>query len=50
MKKHIKECSRLASPPMVSQESARSGCSPKKSASGSKHIGSKKKGHHSEKS
>ena len=50
MKRHINECSGLAPPPMTSQESARSEHSPKKSAPGSKHAGSKKKGHHSEKS
>ena len=48
MKKHIKECSGLAPPPMASQESVRSGHSPKKSAPGSKHVGSKK-GRYSEK-
>ena len=50
MKRHINECSRLAPLPMTSQESVRSERSPKKSASGSKHAGSKKKGRHSEKS
>ena len=48
MKRHIKECSGLAPPPTVLQESARSGNSPKKSAPGSKHTGSKKKSCHSE--
>ena len=38
MKNHIKECSRLAPPPMASQESAPSGRLPKKSAPGSKHV------------
>ena len=51
MKKHINECSGLAPPPMTtSQESVRGERLPKKSAHGSKHTGSKKKGHHSEKS
>ena len=50
MKKHLKECSRLASLPTASQESACSGRSPKKSAPGSKHVQSKKKGRYSEKS
>ena len=38
MKNHIKECSGLAPPPMVLQESVPSGRSPKKSAPGSKHV------------
>ena len=50
MKRHIKKCSGLAPPPMASQESVRSERSPRKSAPGSKHAGSKKKGRHSEKS
>ena len=51
MKRHINECSGLAPPPMTTlQESACSECSPKKSAPGSKHAGSKKKSRHSEKS
>ena len=50
MKKHLKECSGLALPPMALQESACSERSPKKSAPGSKHAGSKKKGRHSKKS
>ena len=49
MKRHINECSRLAPPTMTTlQESAHIERSPKKSASGSKHAGSKKKGCHSE--
>ena len=39
-----------AAPPTASQESVRSGRSPKKSTHVSKHAGCKKKGHHSEKS
>ena len=51
MKRHINKCSRLAPPPMTTlQESAHGEHSPKKSAHVSKHAGSKKKGHHSEKS
>ena len=50
MKRHIKEYSGLAPPPTALQESARSERSPKKSAPGSKHVGSKKKGRHSKKS
>ena len=50
MKAHIKECSRLAPPPMASQESVPSGHSPKKRTPGSKHVSSKKRGSHSEKS
>ena len=51
MKRHINECPRLAPPPpTTSQECVRSERLPKKSAHGSKHAGSKKKGHHSEKS
>ena len=50
MKAHIKECSGLAPLPMASQESVPSGHSPKKSAPDSKHVRSKKKGSHSEKS
>ena len=50
MKNHIKECSGLAPPPTASQESVPSGCLPKKSAPDSKHVCSKKKGSHSEKS
>ena len=50
MKVHIKECSGLAPLPTASQESAPGGHSPKKSAPDSKHVRSKKKGSHSEKS
>ena len=51
MKKHLNECSGLTPlPKTTSEESARSERSPKKSVHGSKHSGSKKKGHHSEKS
>ena len=50
MKNHIKECSRLVPPPTALQESAPGGHSPKKSAPDSKHVCSKKKGSHSEKS
>ena len=50
MKVHIKECSGLAPPPTASQESVPGGRSPKKSAPDSKHVRSKKKGSHSEKS
>ena len=50
MKAHIKECTGLAPLPTSSQESAPGGCSPKKSAPDSKHMRSKKKGSHSEKS
>ena len=50
MKRHINKCSGLAPPPMTTlQESVRSEYSPKKSAPGSKHAGSKKKSCHSEK-
>ena len=46
MKKHLNKCSGLAPLPMtMSQKSARGECLPKKSAHGSKHAGSKKKGH-----
>ena len=61
MKRHINECKGLdppipptsqgsAAPPTASQESAHGGRSPKKSTQVSKHMGCKKKGHHSEKS
>ena len=50
MKAHIKECSVLTPLPTASQESAPGGHSPKKSAPDSKHVRSKKKGSHSEKS
>ena len=60
MKRHINECKGLdppmppslqglAGPPIALQESARSGHSPKKSSQESKHMGRKKKGHHSRK-
>ena len=61
MKRHINECKGLdppippslqgsAAPPTALQESAHSGHSPKKSNQESKHVGCKKKGHHSGKS
>ena len=60
MKRHINECKGLdppipptlqgsAAPSTASQESACGGHSPKKSSQVSKHVGRKKKGHHSEK-
>ena len=50
MKRHINECSGLAPPTTMSQESAHGEHSPKKSAPDSKRTGSKKKSCHSEKS
>ena len=50
MKAHIKECSGLAPLPTASQESAPGRRSPRKSAPDSKHVHSKKKGSHSERS
>ena len=59
MKRHINDCKGLNPPilptsqgsatPTASQESARSGHSPKKSSQVSKQVGCKKKGHHSRK-
>ena len=60
MKRHINECKGLdpsilpmlqglATPPTASQESVQCGHSPKKSSQVSKHVGRKKKGHHSKK-
>ena len=50
MKRHINECSGLAPPPTMSQESVRGERSSKKGAPVSKSAGSKKKSRHSEKS
>ena len=51
MKRHLKECPGLTPlPKTTSQQSASGERSPRKSAHGSKHSGSKKKSHHSKKS